>query len=107
MVSHHPPILSVNGQGKNYEMNFTSECEIKFTGKKVVCLDKHPRIIILTLPDGTKEQYNCAPIQIIVGNLFLGQTYVEPIGKSTITNINTGDYSEFDIKKRGQWSTKE
>jgi hypothetical protein len=26
MVSHHPPILCVNGQGKNYEMNFTGDC---------------------------------------------------------------------------------
>lgn len=62
MVSHHPPILSVNGQGKNYEMNFTSDCEIKFTGKKVVCMDKNDREIILTLPDGTKELYKCAPV---------------------------------------------
>ena len=39
MVSHHPPILCVNGQGKNYEMSFTGECIIKFTGKKIVCMD--------------------------------------------------------------------
>lgn len=101
MVSHHPPIFCVNGQGKNYEMNFTGECVIKFTGKKITCLDQNPREVTLYLPDGTKETYKCVPIQVLVGNLFLGQTFVEPVGKAMIICESTGDICEYECKKRG------
>ena len=32
---------------------------------------------------------------------------MEPVGKATITCETTGDFCEYDCKKRGQWSTKD
>ena len=42
---------------------------------------------------------------MIVGNLIIGERYVEPQGAANLKNITTGDTCEVIFKERG-WSTK-
>lgn len=41
----------------------------------------------------------------MIGNLIIGDTYLEPQGPSEIVNVDTGDRVDFDFKIRG-WSGK-
>ena len=77
-VSHHPPIMSMVCEGQNFEMQYTAGGVIKFTGKCVLCTDPHKRVIVLTLNDGSKETYVCDSPNLLCGNLFFGETFVEP-----------------------------
>lgn len=42
---------------------------------------------------------------VLVGNLLIGSTYVEPVGTSDCINYDTGEKCEIDFKARG-WTTK-
>ena len=41
----------------------------------------------------------------MIGNLIIGETYLEPQGQAEIINVDTGDRVDFDFKIRG-WSGK-
>jgi hypothetical protein len=58
-------------------MNYTAGGIIKFTGKCIICSDPNKREIILDL-DGQKEIYICDTPLLMVGNLLIGELYVEP-----------------------------
>ena len=51
------------------------------------------------------EEYSFTPHKTLIGNLFIGETYIEPYGISTIRGYDTGFISEIDNKQRG-WSGK-
>ena len=42
-----------------------------------------------------------------IGNIVIGDRYIEPYGESTIRNLTTGDICLINIKKRGKLTTKE
>ena len=62
-----------------------------------------------TMKDGTifKERYECTMPKLVVGNLVIGERFIEPSGSVTMTNIDTGDTCEMVYKSRGTWSTAE
>jgi hypothetical protein len=62
--------------------------------------------VVLTLTDGSKETYVCDTPNIICGNLFFGETFVEPHQKCQIRNETTGDVADIEFKSRGTFSTK-
>lgn len=45
--------------------------------------------------------------KLIVGNLIIGERFIEPSGPCSITNKETGDTCEVVYKTRGVWSTSE
>ena len=45
--------------------------------------------------------------KLVVGNLVIGERFIEPSGAVTMTNIDTGDTCEMVYKPRGIWSTSE
>lgn len=57
-------------------------------------------------PNKVKETYKAKSPTIVVGNLFVGERFVEPQGEALITCEDTGDRAEIKFKKRGITSTK-
>lgn len=51
------------------------------------------------------EEYSFDPNKTLIGNLFIGETYIEPYGLATIKCHETGYISEVDYKQRG-WNGK-
>lgn len=80
MVSHHPPIIALNCEGENYEINRTCETVQQFNGKQVKVYDKNMGQIYLFLggDKDKKETYMFMEPNMVVGNLFVGTRYVEP-----------------------------
>ena len=64
-VSHHPPIGALHTQGKNFILEKTIDCKIKFTGKA------------LTVNDVTDHYFKLFPPSL-KGHLIIGETYLEP-----------------------------
>lgn len=60
-------------------------------------------------PEGDiqKERYQMTIPKLIVGNLVIGERYVEPQGPVRMENKNTGDVCDIMYKYRGVWSTAE
>jgi len=50
-----------------------------------------------------KERYEIGNPKIYVGNLIVGERYIEPQGKTLIENKWTGDSCELEFKIRGGW----
>ena len=48
-----------------------------------------------------REHYKKKDPTLVVGNLFVGERYVEPQGACTITCEQTGDRAEIMFKQRG------
>ena len=85
-------------------MNYCAAGTIKFTGKSIICNDPNKREIILDV-DGKKEVYLCDTPTLMVGNIFIGETYVEPYNKCQIKCLTTGDVAEIEFKSRGNWTS--
>lgn len=105
-VSHHPPIACYNLEGLNFEVQRQFETGQHFTGKSVKIIDKNKQIVHLTLPNGQKETYLSKEPMIVVGNLFVGTTYIEPQGSSSMTCNQTNTTCSIDYKVRNSWKTK-
>lgn len=52
-----------------------------------------------------KELYKFKEAKMIVGNIMIGERYIEPQGESTVICEETGDTALITFKQRG-WSTK-
>jgi hypothetical protein len=50
-----------------------------------------------------KESYVITNARMHVGNLIIGERYLEPQGLVTVVNQMTGDYCEINYKARGNW----
>jgi len=109
-VSHHPPVIATNCQGNGWEFNKNAQAIIKFTGRQVQVEDPNPGFLDL-YPENMKnsavkkERYEIGNPKIYVGNLIVGDRYIEPQGKTTIENKWTGDTCELEFKIRGGWLT--
>ena len=55
--------------------------------------------------DVKKERYEIGNPKIYVGNLIMGERYIEPQGKTLIENKWTGDSCVLEYKTRGGWLT--
>ena len=83
----------------------------KFTGKKLEVTD--PNLVYVNLnvqkPGGIQfqEKYTLKTPMLVIGNLVIGERYVEPSGAARIVNESTGDVADLEFKPRGIWSTKE
>ena len=100
-VSHHPPIVALNCQGEGYTINKMVKPGLKFTGKQLKVTEKYRYFI--TFSNGHKVSMDTP--DVLVGNLLIGSTYVEPVGTSDCINYDTGEKCEIDFKARG-WTTK-
>lgn len=81
MVSHHPPICAWVCQGPGYEIQRTMETSQGFTGKSVKVSDVNPNRVTLQVRIGDRlveERYECMEPDMVVGNLVMGERYVEP-----------------------------
>lgn len=81
---------------------------IKFNGRQVVISDLCPTDVELQplcLRDSNSkvEKYSFANVKMHVGNLIIGERYIEPQGKIVIKNEATGDECEIEYKARGNW----
>ena len=52
-----------------------------------------------------EEHYECREPDMVVGNLVMGERYVEPQGMGTVTCRQNGNSAEVKFKARG-WTTK-
>jgi hypothetical protein len=105
-VSHHPPISCYNLEGLNYEVERQFETEQHFTGKGIKVNDKNKSEVHLKLPNGKRETYLSKEPMMIVGNLFMGTTYIEPQGQQVITSQDTNISCSIEYRARSGWTTK-
>ena len=108
LVSHHPPIIAMHCQGENFEIEKTSILKVQFTGKALIATD--PNYLSLKLSplcksgdENQHETYKFNTAKVIVGNLIIGNTYVEPQGAAEVVNQENGERCDIDYKLRG-WS---
>lgn len=59
------------------------------------------------LPSGKKETYLSKEPMMVVGNLFVGTTFIEPQGSSLMTCHETNMTCIIDYKSRSGWKTKQ
>lgn len=106
-VSHHPPIACYTLEGLNYEVQRQFETVQQFTGKSVKIYDKNKQKVYLSMPCGMRETYLSKEPMMVVGNLFVGTTYVEPQGPSDITCADTNLTCSVEYKARTGWILKQ
>jgi hypothetical protein len=71
-----------------------------FTGKSVQVSDLKPQFIDLQTPDGL-EQYCIERPKMTVGNLIIGERYIQPYGDSIIINQTTMETCTLTYKSNG------
>lgn len=76
-----------------------------FTGKAVQVQDKLPCEVVLHV-DGQKEVYRFKRPKMVVGNIVIGERFIEPQGTATILNIGTGDECVITFKPRSFFTGK-
>lgn len=109
-VSHHPPITAsfIEGQGWNYQKSY--DAKVKFQGKNCVVTDNDHMYLTLfptSLAGSEKksERYIISQPKMMVGNVIIGEIYLEPFGSSTVVNHDTGESAEFEFRAR-KWNSK-
>ena len=53
------------------------------------------------------EKYQLNPVCLVVGNLMMGERYIEPQGGCKLINKTTGETCDVEFKQRSTWTTKE
>ena len=106
-MSHHPPILALSCVGRGWQLQKNLHNSIKFNGRNVTCEDHNPTIVDLRPLNARSENYNLNTPKLIVGNLIVGQRYIEPIGKTTCENTTLGIKCVLDFKARPGMFSKE
>lgn len=105
-VSHHPPVCAINCQGNNWELLKMVHTNIKFNGRQVTVVDNNPTMVDI-FPECLKDQmidkesYVLNTPKMHVGNIVVGERYVEPGGKILVENLMNGETCELDFKQRG------
>jgi hypothetical protein len=95
MVSHHPPVSVFNCQGSGFEIHRQMQTSQHFNGKQVRVEDENMGYIIIG-----PETYEIKNAPLFVGNLVVGERYIEPHGKTFIRCQQTGIEAEVDYKTR-------
>lgn len=72
-----------------------------FKGTSVTVNDSRDGFIELTLNNGSKERYSYTYPQMVVGNLMIGERYIEAQGTGVITNLATGITCDYEFHPRG------
>ena len=97
-VSHHPAVMALQVIGDGFEIRANNQAQISFNGREVKVNDvgeggfwhiRHPN-------KDEPDVYNHKAPVLVLGNLFIGEKFGEPKGRSTVTNIGTGEYAELD-----------
>jgi hypothetical protein len=104
-VSHHPPISAcfIQGDGFIYEKSFVPK--IKFTGRSISAADEGACLTTLFAGETGKELYNIGSAKTAVGNLIIGETYIEPLGTCEVVNHTTGEKAHCEFPGRGYFSS--
>lgn len=103
-VSHHPPITAVHCESKSAIVYSASSTTMKFNGRYISFYPKEPVYIVLKLPSGIQEEYECQLPHITIHNLIFGKLYIDLMGKTMCTNLITRESSETVWKEKG-WSS--
>jgi hypothetical protein len=77
---------------------------MSFTGKSVQIFDEKPVFVEMKTPSGP-EQYSVARPKMVVGNLVIGERYIEAQGSSIVMNATTNETCTLDFLQGG-WSNK-
>jgi len=102
-VSHHPPITALYCEGEGFSWSKTNDIKLKFTGKALYAEEMNS-VFIKIFPSCLKkekrnfEDYTFTPNKTLIGNLFIGETFIEPFGVSTVKGYDTGFVSEVEYK---------
>lgn len=83
---------------------------MKFNGRQVIAEDLNPTIVdlwpeVLKGKDENKETYVLNTPKLNVGNLIMGERYIEPSGTVLLENKMTGDTCTLTYKSRGGFFT--
>lgn len=81
--------------------------KIRFTGKSIQGSDPanyHVRLFPENMKH-TSENYSCENPKVTVGNILIGEMYLEPQGTVEIINHDTGERCELEYKQRG-WTSR-
>jgi hypothetical protein len=110
-VSQRPSIVATNIQSTYTTNDRVSQGQQKFTGKKIEVSDKNitTHKWIYTKMDGSQAEdvYQFSMPTIVVGNLMVGEKYIEPSGEAWIKNLTTGDSCDLKFIPRSGWIVKE
>ena len=71
----------------------------------MVVKEKKASKIVLKGRDGNINFVSTPPM-LVIGNLFMGQQFIEPQGTASIKNLDTGHEVSIEFKARGAWSTR-
>lgn len=101
-MSHHPPVASMNCQGEGWELMKSLQTFIKFTGKQVQVTDIYPTVVYLSPlhMNGKRERYHFSTPKMTIGNLVVGEKYIEPAGVIHVYNDLNGNVCEMNFKAR-------
>ena len=86
MVCHHPPITAFNCEGDGFKAFRMMETKQRFNGKCVTVSDENETEITIMVNGGSEEKYYVKVPNLIVGNLVIGERFVEPQGVGSIVN---------------------
>ena len=99
--------MAISCQGEGFSFEKTMQGTVKFTGKSVIASDTNRFYIKLNpvIDPSKPEEYSFDCPKIVVGNMIIGETYVEPQGPTIVENHTTGEKCELEFKTRG-WTSK-
>jgi hypothetical protein len=101
-VSHHPPVASISCQGAGWEVRKSLQTFIKLTTRNVQIQDIYPTVIDLqpVCLKGDTETYIFDTPKLTIGNLVVGEKYIEPAGVISIRNSKSGEICILNFKPR-------
>lgn len=105
-VSHHPPISAVHTQGDGYLYEKSYVVKVHFNGRTASFEDTWPGILTLSLDNDEKEVYTIKNPKNVIGNLIIGEMYVEPAGTCEVINNTTGEKALIEFAGRGYFSSQ-
>jgi hypothetical protein len=81
-VSHHPPVFALHLETENFSMDRITQTTQRFTGKRIEVVDNNKGIFNVKYkkPDSSllQEQYSITMPTLVVGNLIIGDRFLEP-----------------------------
>ena len=106
-VSHHPTVIALHVQGEGFDVNINTNAAIAFTGREVHVSDSGYSQFKISHPNKEEpDVYDVTAPQFVIGNLFMGEKFAEPQGKSSVTNAKSGEYAEMEYYRRAMFGNK-
>ena len=88
-------------QGDGYTIEKTIDGKVKFTGRSILAEDNNRYYIKLQSEGQEVENFSFESPKTIIGNLIIGETYIEPQGMTEVINYKTGEKCQLDFFQRG------